>query len=269
MNGSDVPERRWTVTVCKRCGTMLALPGEPRIGYGICMGGCGSREQIEVMPVEDHEQVVAAKDEQIRRANEEIHKLEAACDRGVEKWFVRYQEANDAANRLQADFLTSEKRVAGARAEMERRAAQDFEAEREYRERARTEPHRAEAHRLNAEMHGSHFNAFREAAQLLTATPCSDQGGDASADRPGNGEGSSTRVTGGGPESDGGLAPETSQSAVAIVVDFLDGWRFCPVSEAPNASRSCLEDATAQLLGALDVAPEPSSSDQEGEGSSG
>jgi hypothetical protein len=37
----------------------------------------------------------------------------------------------------------------------------------------------------------------------------------------------------------------------AVVVDFLDSWRFCPVSEAPAASRSCLEDAAKQLLDSL------------------
>lgn len=43
----------------------------------------------------------------------------------------------------------------------------------------------------------------------------------------------------------------TGEKAHAVVVDFLDSWRYCPVSEAPAASRSCLEDAAKQLLAAL------------------
>jgi hypothetical protein len=34
-------------------------------------------------------------------------------------------------------------------------------------------------------------------------------------------------------------------------IDFLDAWRFCPVSDSPTASRECLEDAATQLLDAL------------------
>jgi hypothetical protein len=40
--------------------------------------------------------------------------------------------------------------------------------------------------------------------------------------------------------------------AKAVVVDFLGAWSFCPVSQASEKSRSCLEDAAKQLLEALD-----------------
>lgn len=132
--------------------------------------------------------------------------------------------------------------------------------------------------------------------------PCSDrastQGGDASAGGPGTVELQSTGVTGGEPEPDDGLAPETStradslaallsktlpflpdgaghpeslqgrvlaalgdcaepsssdQEAMKVVVDFLNDWRFCPVSTASAPPRSCLEDAATQLLAALDA----------------
>jgi hypothetical protein len=36
-----------------------------------------------------------------------------------------------------------------------------------------------------------------------------------------------------------------------VIVDFLDSWRFCPVSTASAPARSCFEDAATQLLAAL------------------
>lgn len=35
------------------------------------------------------------------------------------------------------------------------------------------------------------------------------------------------------------------------VVEFLDAWRYCPVSQASSSSRPCLEDAAGQLLDSL------------------
>jgi len=46
----------------------------------------------------------------------------------------------------------------------------------------------------------------------------------------------------------------TGEEAQAAVVEFLDSWRFCPVSQASGAARSCLDDAAKQLLAALDQA---------------
>lgn len=44
--------------------------------------------------------------------------------------------------------------------------------------------------------------------------------------------------------------------AQAAVVDFLDAWRFCPVSQATTESRRpCLEDAARQLLDLLTGSP--------------
>ena len=40
-------------------------------------------------------------------------------------------------------------------------------------------------------------------------------------------------------------------SELEAAIDFLDSWRFCPVSSSPNAARQCLEDAAGQLLAAL------------------
>jgi len=42
--------------------------------------------------------------------------------------------------------------------------------------------------------------------------------------------------------------------ALEVVVDFLVSWRYCPVSQASDPSRSCLEDAAKQLLAALPAA---------------
>lgn len=39
-----------------------------------------------------------------------------------------------------------------------------------------------------------------------------------------------------------------------VVVDFLDAWRYCPVSSSPNPSRRCLENTAEQLLAALQEA---------------
>ena len=53
---------------------------------------------------------------------------------------------------------------------------------------------------------------------------------------------------------------------VSAVVDFLVSWRYCPVSQHPFASRSCLEDAAKQLLAALPAQPPaPVLSDEERE----
>lgn len=38
---------------------------------------------------------------------------------------------------------------------------------------------------------------------------------------------------------------------VRAVMDFLDSWRFCPVSSAEKPAAQCLEDAAKQLLDAL------------------
>ena len=56
--------------------------------------------------------------------------------------------------------------------------------------------------------------------------------------------------------------PESAQPVergelVEVVVEFLDSWRFCPVSEATAASRSCLEDAAKQLVAALPASTQP------------
>jgi hypothetical protein len=48
------------------------------------------------------------------------------------------------------------------------------------------------------------------------------------------------------------------------VVDFLGAWRYCPVSEASNPSRACLEDAAKQLLDALSEDTEMQSGGGEG-----
>lgn len=48
---------------------------------------------------------------------------------------------------------------------------------------------------------------------------------------------------------------EVGGKRLDVVVDFLDAWRFCPVSGASSPTRSCLEDEAAQLLDALDKAP--------------
>jgi hypothetical protein len=40
-----------------------------------------------------------------------------------------------------------------------------------------------------------------------------------------------------------------------VIIDFLDSWRFCPVSEAKVPARSCIEDAAGQLLAALTQPP--------------
>jgi hypothetical protein len=46
---------------------------------------------------------------------------------------------------------------------------------------------------------------------------------------------------------------------VSTAVDFLASWRYCPVSQASDPSRSCLEDAAKQLLAALPAAVSDSS----------
>jgi hypothetical protein len=49
-----------------------------------------------------------------------------------------------------------------------------------------------------------------------------------------------------------------SDAAVKAVVEFLDAWRYCPVSSASSPSRRpCLEESAKQLLAALPLAPEP------------
>lgn len=48
----------------------------------------------------------------------------------------------------------------------------------------------------------------------------------------------------------GGMPP-APQVAVAVVVDFLSAWRFCPLARSANASQGDLEDAAKQLLDAL------------------
>lgn len=42
--------------------------------------------------------------------------------------------------------------------------------------------------------------------------------------------------------------------ARAVVGDFLSAWQFCPVSQATDAARKCLDDAASQLLAALSAA---------------
>jgi len=64
MNGSDVPERRWTFPVCAKCDGVIGLS----IGSGCT---CDRRnrkagETVEVMRVEDHEQVAGAQQERRR-----------------------------------------------------------------------------------------------------------------------------------------------------------------------------------------------------------
>lgn len=59
-------------------------------------------------------------------------------------------------------------------------------------------------------------------------------------------------------------APETPRTVeLQVVVDFLDAWRFCPVASSPKPSRSCLENAGAQLLDALDVVRPPVDAERE------
>lgn len=54
------------------------------------------------------------------------------------------------------------------------------------------------------------------------------------------------------------------EARVSAVVDFLASWRYCPVSQHPFASRTCLEDAAKQLLTALPAQPPaPVLSDEE------
>lgn len=48
------------------------------------------------------------------------------------------------------------------------------------------------------------------------------------------------------------LLRELRDERIDTVVEFLDAWRFCPVSTAANPSQDCLEDAAQQLLAALD-----------------
>ncbi len=43
----------------------------------------------------------------------------------------------------------------------------------------------------------------------------------------------------------------TSREAVEEAMDFLDAWRFCPVSRSDNSPRACLEDAAGQFLAAV------------------
>jgi uncharacterized protein (DUF433 family) len=47
------------------------------------------------------------------------------------------------------------------------------------------------------------------------------------------------------------LEQARGEEAKRAVVDFLDAWRFCPVSRADSPARLCLEDAAGQLLAAL------------------
>lgn len=47
------------------------------------------------------------------------------------------------------------------------------------------------------------------------------------------------------------IAAEQPSSAVAVVVDFLSAWSYCPMSRPQSAKRSALEDAARQLLAAL------------------
>jgi len=49
---------------------------------------------------------------------------------------------------------------------------------------------------------------------------------------------------------------EPPKNQLQAIVDFLDSWRYCPVSSSPNRARQCLEDAAGQLLTALDAAHE-------------
>lgn len=60
---------------------------------------------------------------------------------------------------------------------------------------------------------------------------------------------SSSSLSGGGESS--GVGGRLVDDPQKVIVDFLDSWRFCPVSEASDPSRSCLEDAASQLLAAL------------------
>jgi hypothetical protein len=41
------------------------------------------------------------------------------------------------------------------------------------------------------------------------------------------------------------------REARRVVVDFLDAWRYCPVSSSASAARQCLEKAADELLAAL------------------
>ena len=95
MNGSDVPEIQRFSVRCK-----VPFSGGT---WTLLLSPKGSMVRFE-----DHEQVVAAKDEQIRRANEEITKLEDAYDRGT----TRERERAEKSERLVADV----------RGELERRA---------------------------------------------------------------------------------------------------------------------------------------------------
>jgi hypothetical protein len=47
------------------------------------------------------------------------------------------------------------------------------------------------------------------------------------------------------------------EQAKSVIVDFLDSWRFCPVSQVSAPARSCLEDAAKQLLAALKDGGQP------------
>jgi hypothetical protein len=62
------------------------------------------------------------------------------------------------------------------------------------------------------------------------------------------------RVPVGCGDQDSGMAP---CSQLEVVVDFLDAWRYCPVSSSAASSRQCLEDSARQLLAALAAREEP------------
>jgi hypothetical protein len=49
----------------------------------------------------------------------------------------------------------------------------------------------------------------------------------------------------------GAERPPAPKTAVAVVVDFLSAWRFCPLARSENASQGDFEDAAKQLLDAL------------------
>lgn len=85
MGASQVREERWALHVCRRCKVALALDGHAP-NYGRCMGGCGERDRVEVMPVSEHEEA-----------------LHAAIDRAKEYLDAARQEHEEKLKRVEGE----------------------------------------------------------------------------------------------------------------------------------------------------------------------
>jgi hypothetical protein len=250
-------ERRWTIYNYANSGWRLLDPdGEYAPGK--------ATPTLEVMPVSEHEAREAElekerdsyKREIERRGRSESNRSQPTVIAGVASMhahptgdWVRYLDHDaEVASWITATDEADEKRhLEKQRAENSERLLADARAELERREKEANSKLRAKlaagdkTHPLDRER----GRAFYEAAALLTATPCSDQGGDASESRKTDRD--CTDVTRGGPEPDGGLAPATSKlDNSENRLDMLD-----LVGEIEDAETSLCSDREGEFRDSL------------------